>query len=59
MKTICKENKNGTTASATEFIDLAAAIRFMKQKKEQGYTTTFPERTTNNKFVVYTWRIEK
>ena len=39
--------------------DLAAAIRFMKQKKEQGYTATFPERTTNNNFIVYTWRIEK
>ena len=59
MKTICKETKNGTTASATEFCELRSAIRFMNEKKKQGYTATFPERTTNNNFIVYTWRIEK
>ena len=56
MKTLCQETKNGTTASATEFIELAAAIRFMKEKKKQGYTATFPERIGNQKFIVYTWR---
>ena len=58
MKTICKESKNGATARATEFYDLAAAIRFMKEKQQQGYITTFPDRTPNNKFIVYTWRKE-
>lgn len=59
MKTLCKETKNGTTASATEFFDFASALRFMKEKQKQGYTATFPERTTNNNFIIYTWRIEK
>lgn len=59
MKTICKETKNGTVARATEFCDLAAALRFMNEKKRQGYTATFPERTNDKKFIVYTWRIEQ
>lgn len=59
MKTICKETKNGTTATATEFQEICSAIRFMKEKKKQGYVATFPERITNNNFIVYTWRIEK
>lgn len=59
MKTICKENKNGTTARADEFCDLASAIRFMKEKKQQGYTATFPERIGNRQFIIYTWRKEQ
>ncbi len=59
MKTIYKKTKNGTTARADEFYDLASAIRFMKEKKQQGYTATFPERITNNKFIIYTWRKEQ
>ena len=58
MKTLCKETKNGTTATATEFCDLAAAIRFMKEKQKQHYVTTFPD-WTGKAFVVYTWRNEK
>ena len=59
MKTICKENKNGMTARADEFCDLASAIRFMNEKKKQGYTATFPERIAQNKFIIYTWRKEQ
>lgn len=36
MKTICKENKNGMTARADEFCDLASAIRFIKEKKNKA-----------------------
>ena len=35
MKTLCKETKNGTTATATEFQELCSAIRFMKEKKSK------------------------
>ena len=59
MKTLFNESRNGTAARATEFCDLAAALRFMNEKKRQGYTATFPERTNHKKFIVYTWRIEK
>ena len=59
MKTLYKENKNGTTARADEFCDLASAIRFMKEKKQQGYTATFPERIGNRQFIIYTWRKEQ
>ena len=58
MKTLRKETKGGTTATATEFCELATAIRFMSEKKKQGYTATFPERIANQKFLVYTWRKE-
>lgn len=59
MKTLYKENKNGTTARATEFYDFSSALRFMKEKQLQNYITTFPERTNHNKFIVYTWRKEQ
>ncbi len=59
MKTLFNESRNGTTARADEFCDLAAAIRFMNEKKRQGYTATFPEQTNDKKFIVYTWRLEK
>lgn len=58
MKTLFNETKNGTQARATEFVDLASAIRFRKEKQNQGYTTTFPSRA-GNVFVVYTWRKEQ
>ena len=59
MKTLFETTKDGTAARATEFCELAAALRFMNEKKRQGYTATFPERTNHKKFIVYTWRIEK
>ena len=59
MKTIGKEIKDGKEVSATEFYEIRSAIRFMREKQAQGYTATFPERTTNNNYIVYTWRIEK
>ena len=59
MKTLRKEIKDGTTATATEFCEHCSAIRFMNEKKKQGYTATFPERTTRNNYIVYIWRKEK
>ena len=59
MKTLFNESRNGTAARATEFCDLAAAIRFMNEKKRQGYTATFPERIGNRQFIIYTWRKEQ
>lgn len=59
MKTLCKEIKDGKKVSATEFYEIRSAIRFMREKQAQGYTATFPERTTQNNYIVYTWRIEK
>lgn len=59
MKTLFNETKNGTQARATEFVDLASAIRFMKEKQNQGYIATFPERIGNRQFIVYTWRKEQ
>ena len=59
MKTLCKEIKNGTEVRATEFYEIRSAIRFMREKEVQGYTATFPERTTQNNYIVYTWRTGK
>ena len=59
MKTLCKEIKDGTTATATEFYEIRSAIRFMREMEAQGYTATFPERTNQNNYIIYTWRTEK
>ena len=56
MKTLFNESKNGTQARATKFVDFASAIRFMKEKQNQGYIAMFPERIGESQFIVYTWK---
>lgn len=58
MKTLKKEIKDGTTVNATEFYEIRSAIRFMREKELQNYIATFPERTENGNYIVYTWRKE-
>ena len=59
MQTKSYKAKDGTQARITEFSDLHAAFAFMKEKQNQGYFATFPERIGNRQFIVYTWRKEQ